>query len=183
MTFRRMVKGVIPTELARRVDGFEAACRRAGLKVTQQRPEIFREVAGSLEHPDAEAVSRAIRARLPTVSLDTVYRTLALLGDLGLVIPLGPRRQSVRFDANLARHHHYVCVRCGLTRDFSSSALDGVRVPGAARDLGRVLAMQVEVRGLCATCARAGSARRSAGPTGTGARRPRGVRRARATAP
>jgi Fur family peroxide stress response transcriptional regulator len=185
MTFQPMPmpKAVAPAELARRLDGFKAASRRAGLKVTQQRLEIFREVASSLEHPDAEAVTRAIRARLPTVSPDTVYRTLALLGELGLVIPLGPRRESVRFDANLARHHHYVCLRCGLTRDFASPALDGLRLPGAVKDLGSVLAMQIEVRGLCATCARAGTARRSAGAGDTRARRPRGVRRARWTAP
>jgi len=174
---------VTRTDLAHRLDGFKAACKRAGLKVTQQRLEIFREVAGSLEHPDAEAVSRALRARLPTVSLDTVYRTLSLLSDLGLVIPLGPRRESVRFDANLGRHHHYVCLRCGLTRDFASPALDGMRLPRAVKDLGSVVAAQIEVRGLCATCARAGAARRSASPGRTRARRPRGVRRAPGTAP
>jgi Fur family transcriptional regulator, peroxide stress response regulator len=174
---------VTKTEQARRLDHFKAMCRQAGVKITQQRLEIFREVAASLEHPDAEAVSRIIRARMPTVSLDTVYRTLSLLSDLGLVRPLGPRRESVRFDANLARHHHYVCLRCGLTRDFASSALDGIRVPGAVKDLGSVVAMQVEVRGLCAACARARTARRSAGAASTRARRPRGVRRAPRTSP
>jgi len=132
----------------------KAACRQAGLKVTHQRLEVFREVATRLDHPDAEAVFRVVRARLPTVSLDTVYRTLSLLGELGLVTPLGPRRESVRFDANLARHHHYVCVRCGLTRDFESPALDTVRVPSTVKELGSVVAMQIEVRGLCAACAR-----------------------------
>jgi Fur family transcriptional regulator, peroxide stress response regulator len=150
---------VTTTEVARRLDGFKAACKRAGVKLTHQRLEIFREVAASIEHPDAEMVFRAVQARMPTVSLDTVYRTLWLLSDLGLVIPLGPRRESVRYDANLARHHHYVCVRCGLTRDFESPALDAVRIPAAVRDLGSVVAMQVEVRGFCATCTKAKAAR------------------------
>ena len=146
------------TEIVRRIDGFKAACRKAGVKLTHQRLEIFREVAASVEHPDAEMVFRAVRVRMPTVSLDTVYRTLWLLSDLGLISRLGPRRESVRFDANLARHHHYVCMRCGLTRDFESPALDVVRVPAAVRDLGSVVSMQVEVRGLCATCAKAKTA-------------------------
>jgi Fur family transcriptional regulator, peroxide stress response regulator len=145
---------VAKTEVVRRLDGFKAACKQAGVKLTHQRLEIFREVAASLEHPDAEMVFRAVQARMPTVSLDTVYRTLWLLRDLGLVTPLGPRRESVRFDANLARHHHYVCLRCGLTRDFESPALDAIRAPAAVQKLGSVVAMQVEVRGLCATCAR-----------------------------
>jgi Fur family peroxide stress response transcriptional regulator len=149
---------VAKTEVARRLDGFTAACKQAGVKLTHQRLEIFQEVAASLEHPDAEMVFRAVRARMPTVALDTVYRTLWLLSDLGLVTPLGPRRESVRFDANLAQHHHYVCMRCGLTRDFESPALDAIRIPAAVRDLGSAVTMQIEVRGVCATCAKAKSA-------------------------
>jgi Fur family peroxide stress response transcriptional regulator len=61
----------------------------------------------------------------------------------------------VRFDANLAKHHHYICMRCGLTRDFESAALDAMRIPDAVQNLGSVVAMQVEVRGLCAACAKA----------------------------
>jgi Fur family peroxide stress response transcriptional regulator len=140
-------------ELARRVERFKASVKAAGVKLTHQRLEIFREVAASLGHPDAEAVFRAVQPRMPTVSLDTVYRTLWLLSDLGVVRPLGPRRESVRFDANLEDHHHYVCVRCGLTRDFRSAGMGGLPVPQAARGFGSVLATHVEVRGICAGCA------------------------------
>jgi Fur family peroxide stress response transcriptional regulator len=142
------------TEVARRLDGFKAACKRAGVKLTHQRLEIFREVATRIDHPDAEMVFRAVQARMPTVSLDTVYRTLWLLSDLGLVTPLGPRRESVRYDANLVQHHHYVCMGCGLTRDFESPVLDAIRAPASVRDLGSVVAVRVEIRGLCATCAK-----------------------------
>src|SRR5690349_5588655 len=103
-------------ELEEKLERFRAACRDAGVKVTHQRLEIFREVATSLAHPDAEAVYSGVRERVPSVSLDTVYRTLWLLNDLGLLSTLGQRRESVRFDANLTPHHHYVCESCGLTR-------------------------------------------------------------------
>jgi len=135
-----------------RLDHFKAAARAAGVKLTHQRLEIFREVASSVEHPDAETVFRAVRTRMPTVSLDTVYRTLWMLNDLGLVTALGPRRESVRFDANLDRHHHYVCVRCGSTTDFKSPALDSLRIPDAVRGLGSIVASRVEVRGICERC-------------------------------
>ena len=120
---------IADSEIERRIERFKAAAREAGVKLTHQRLEIFREVASSLEHPDAETVFRCVQARMPTVSLDTVYRTLWMLNDLGLVTTLGPRRESVRFDANLEHHHHYVCVRCGLARDFESAELDALRVP------------------------------------------------------
>jgi Fur family peroxide stress response transcriptional regulator len=141
-------------EVERRIKQFEAAAKEAGVKLTHQRLEIFREVASSVEHPDAERVFGAVQARMPTLSLDTVYRTLWMLNDLGLVTTLGPRRESVRFDANLRHHHHYVCVRCGLARDFESVELNALRIPAAVKQFGSAVATHVEIRGICEKCAR-----------------------------
>ena len=143
---------VEPAEIERRVDRFKSESRAAGVKLTHQRLEVFREVAASLDHPDADAIFQEVRRRVPTVSLDTVYRTLWLLDDLGLIRTLGPRRESVRFDANLERHHHYVCVQCGLARDFESAELNALRVPEAVKRLGSVSGTHVEVRGVCERC-------------------------------
>jgi Fur family peroxide stress response transcriptional regulator len=139
-----------PTE--QRLERLRTAAREAGLKLTPQRLEVFREIAGSQEHPDAETVFRAVQERMPTVSLDTVYRTLWALHDLGLVTTLGPQQSGVRFDANLERHHHFSCVRCGLVRDFESPKLDDLPLPAGLRSLGSVLNAHVEVRGLCTRC-------------------------------
>ena len=141
-------------DIERSLERFKAACGEAGVKLTHQRLEIFREVAGSVDHPDAETVYERVRGRIPTVSLDTVYRTLWLLNDIGLITTLGPRRESVRFDANLERHHHYVCVRCGLAKDFVSADLNSIQVPRAVKAFGSVITTHVEVRGLCAGCAK-----------------------------
>jgi Fur family peroxide stress response transcriptional regulator len=149
-------------EVERRVEQLKATCKQAGVRLTPQRLEIFREVAASLDHPDAEAVFRRTRDRMSTVSLDTVYRTLSLLKDLGLVVALGPRRESVRFDANLRPHHHYVCLRCGMTRDIESAELSVSAIPDAVRELGSVITTQVEVQGICRPCLR-----RPPGETGT----------------
>ena len=89
---------------------------------------------------------------MPTVSLDTVYRTLWLLNDLELITTVGPRRESVRFDANLESHHHYACVKCGLTTDFESREFNDLSVPEAVRRLGSIAGTHVEVRGVCETC-------------------------------
>jgi Fur family peroxide stress response transcriptional regulator len=143
-----------PGSSERRLDHLRTVARGAGLKLTHQRLEIFRELAATEEHPDAETVFRAVQQRMPTVSLDTVYRTLWMLHDLGLVTTLGPRGDGVRFDANLDRHHHYCCVRCGLVRDFESGELDGLSLPDSVKRLGSVVDSHVEVRGLCAACQR-----------------------------
>lgn len=145
-------------DIPARMRHFEEVCRGAGVKLTHQRMEVFREVAQNGEHPDAEAIYRGVRGRVPTVSLDTVYRALWLLADLGLITTLGPSRERTRFDANLERHHHFVCVRCGLTRDFYSDELDELTLPRSIQEIGRVETTQVEARGVCRDCAKTSSA-------------------------
>ncbi|MBP6631963.1 MAG: transcriptional repressor [Kofleriaceae bacterium] len=135
-----------------RFDHLTEVARRAGVKLTHQRLEIFRELAGSDDHPDVDTLYRAVQRRVPTVSVDTVYRTMWKLHELGLVQTLGPSRDALRFDPNLAPHHHYTCVRCGLVRDFTSADLDALALPPAARALGSVAAAHVEVRGVCNQC-------------------------------
>jgi Fur family peroxide stress response transcriptional regulator len=94
-----------------------------------------------------------VRERVPTVSLDTVYRTLWWLKDLGFITALGSPRERTRFDANLRQHHHFICVRCGLTRDFYSDRLDNLELPESVKSIGQVETMQVEVKGVCIDCA------------------------------
>jgi Fur family peroxide stress response transcriptional regulator len=149
-------------EVERRMDRFEEVCREAGVRLTHQRMEIFREVAQADDHPNAEVVYKRVRKRIPTVSLDTVYRTLWLLKDHGLIHTLGPPRERTRFDANLARHHHFVCVRCGATRDFYSEEFDEPKLPSSVKAFGRIVTTLVEVRGVCRECA--GKTAHSAAP-------------------
>ena len=139
-------------EVERRLGHFRDVCRRAAMKLTHQRLEIFRELARTDEHPDAEMVYKGVRKRVPTVSLDTVYRTLWLLLDLGLITTLGFPRQRIRFDANMSSHHHFVCTRCGMVRDFHGPEFDAYTIPEAAKAYGSVERTLVEVRGLCSHC-------------------------------
>ena len=142
-------------DVEERVEFIRQAVMRAGIRLTPQRLEIFRLIAASEEHPSAEALYRVLKPRMPMVSLDTVYRTLWMLNDLGLVSTLGQRRDGVRFDANLAPHHHYVCVRCGMVRDFNSAELNELRIPDSVASFGSIVAAHVEVRGVCGHCASA----------------------------
>jgi len=131
----------------------DAVLRQAGIKVTHQRLEILREVVANTAHPDADTIYQAVRVRLPSVSLDTVYRTLYLFADLGLITTLGVARDRLRFDTDAGPHHHFVCTRCGKIGDFTSEAFDHLTAPDAVRDFGTVAKVQVEFRGLCHDCA------------------------------
>ncbi|MEW6349054.1 MAG: transcriptional repressor [Thermodesulfobacteriota bacterium] len=144
--------GLTPQEIDRRLEAFLDVSRGEGMKVTHQRLEIFREVASTEEHPDAETIYTRVRTRIPTVSLDTVYRTLAWLERMGLVSRVHVLSERTRFDANMGPHHHFVCSRCGLIRDFTSPEADHLPVPEEVRAWGQVHAVHVEFEGVCADC-------------------------------
>ena len=153
-------------ELERRISRFGQTCARAGMKVTHQRTEVFREVAGRDEHPDAETVYQRVRRRVTGISRDTVYRTLAMLESEGLIHRTGALSGPARYDANLERHHHFVCIACGKITDFRSKALDGLPIPRSVTALGRIGAVQVYVRGVCSACVSRETARRRRSPRG-----------------
>ena len=139
---------VTQRDVEQRMARFNEACRKSNAKLTHQRMEIFREVAQTGDHPDVEKVYQGVRGRMPTVSLDTVYRTLWWLKELGLITTLGPLRERTRFDANLDRHHHFVCIQCGLMQDFYSDKLDKLTLPESLQSIGHVETTQVEVKGV-----------------------------------
>jgi Fur family peroxide stress response transcriptional regulator len=145
---------VSKAKIERRIERFVDTCRQHGMKVTHQRMEVFRELAGTEEHPDAEAIYQSVRRRVPAISRDTVYRTLASLEEQGLVRKAEILFSKARYDANTDRHHHFVCTECGLVRDVYSEALNELPIPKAATSLGRVESAHVQLRGVCAACAR-----------------------------
>ena len=120
--------------------------------MTPQRREIFRVLAASEEHPDAETIFRRVRRRMPTISLDTVYRTLWTLVEVGLIRRIASLSDRARFDANVDRHHHFVCAECGLVRDFYSRQMDELAAPDAVKAMGAVASRHVEFRGVCVRC-------------------------------
>jgi Fur family peroxide stress response transcriptional regulator len=139
-------------QIDKRISAFTKICRQSGIRATHQRREIFREVAGTDEHPDAETIYKRVRKRMPTVSLDTVYRTLSLLEEKGLLRRLELFSGRTRFDANTQPHHHFICTQCGLVRDFTSERMDALAPPAEALPWGDVRSVNVQLRGICSGC-------------------------------
>ena len=140
------------------IDEFARACTGAGIAPTPQRRLIYRVLAESHDHPDAEAVYQRVRAHLPRVSLATVYRNLRRFSDAGIIEEVATGGASVRYDANRHRHHHLVCNRCGRVSDFYSDRIDALRGDG---DVARAAAgfdveeLKVSVYGVCSGCKQA----------------------------
>jgi Fur family peroxide stress response transcriptional regulator len=134
------------------MDAFAHACRKAGVRVTHQRTEVFRELASTTAHPSAEAVFEGVRNRIPAISRDTVYRTLAFLEEIGLVHRVDSLPGAVRYDANTDAHHHFVCTVCGAIKDFENHDLDAFTPPAEIKRWGTVERIQVQLRGRCSKC-------------------------------
>lgn len=138
----------IENRIARMTEKF----REAGMRVTPQRLAIYEEVARTNEHPDAETALKRVRKRMPTVSLDTVYRTLATLEELGLVARVEASSDRVRFDGNPEPHDHFICRRCGQVKDVQSREAASLNLPSDLDHWGTVESIHVQLRGVCTTC-------------------------------
>ncbi len=92
-----------------------------------------------------------IRDRCPDVGLVTVYRTLDLLSELGLVrrLDLG---EGPRYELAEDHHHHLICEDCGSVSEFEQCPLDLERLPQMEKGF-QVKSHSVEVYGRCASCA------------------------------
>jgi Fe2+ or Zn2+ uptake regulation protein len=107
-------------------------------------------------HVSADELLGAVEERLPNVSLPTVYSTLELLRDLGLVRRVGSVAGRVLYDSRLDDHHHAVCSRCGRIEDIDAP-LDAAPALAAAGKAGFADARAgLVLTGLCRDCSRRG---------------------------
>jgi Fe2+ or Zn2+ uptake regulation protein len=121
--------------------------------VTPQRLAIARALSDMDRHATAEQIFGEVSARMPGVSLPTVYATLDLLEELGLARRVPSDGGAVVYDPRADDHHHLVCRRCGAIADLDAP-VDAAPLLAAARDAGfSPDASHVVVRGLCADCA------------------------------
>ncbi len=130
-----------------------ASLRERGLRVTPQRQQVLAAV-DDLGHATAEQVCGHVQRSSPTFSLSTVYRTLELLEEIGLVSHAHLDHASPTYhSATDHTHVHVVCRSCGSVQQVD--AAHGQALAGALRDdIGFVTDVaHLAVHGTCATCA------------------------------
>jgi len=141
-----------PGTISEKLALFEQACRSAGLKLTHQRREIFRELARAKDHPSAETLYKRLLKRLPTISLDTVYRTLGSLEKQGVIRRVDTRESQARFEAETLQHHHLICTRCGEIVDFQWESFDRSELPPELQGWGQLNYRSISLHGICSKC-------------------------------
>jgi Fur family peroxide stress response transcriptional regulator len=136
----------------KKIDDFQKRCRDTGLKVTTQRLAVYRALIETAEHPSAETVFRRVKQIFPTISLDTVNRTLWTLSEIDAAFIVEGSGDAKRFDGNLHPHQHFKCVRCKRIVDFYHQPFDNVEVPLNIRRKFKVLRKTVYLEGICDSC-------------------------------
>jgi Fur family peroxide stress response transcriptional regulator len=130
--------------------------RECGLKMTPQRTAIYQALVETTGHPTAEDLRRQVTKVHPMISPNTVYYTLGTLREAGLVREVNYWHDCSRFDANMALHHHLICLGCRRIQDLTDEALDCLRVSADRRAGFKVTGHRVEFHGYCAACHRRG---------------------------
>jgi Fe2+ or Zn2+ uptake regulation protein len=127
-----------------------------GMRVTPQRLVIHDALTRLGRHASAEQLHEAVAERVPGISLPTVYATLDLLEQLGLVRRVHTGGNAVLYDPRTDAHQHAVCRSCGAVEDLDAP-VDAHRAVGAARRAGFVPdGASTVITGLCAECSRSG---------------------------
>ena len=106
------------------VEFLEEACSRAGLKITEPRKAILRVLGGADDHPSVDEVFARAKEIDPSLSLATVYRTLSVLEELGLVIHHSFKDNASRYELKHSHHHHIVDVDNHDVVEFKDERLE-----------------------------------------------------------
>jgi Fur family peroxide stress response transcriptional regulator len=130
-----------------------------GLRRTLQREVVLGLVRTCYDHPTADWIHQEARRVIPDISLATVYRTLRLLKEKGLIFEFSGGPSPSRYDGTLHMHEHVRCVCCGAVADVDLPEIGDLRRHVSERtgfDLGRVPLL---FQGLCSECAAKGRSR------------------------
>jgi len=138
--------------LKARLQEFKDICKKEDIRITPQRLEIFREIARAKDHPSAEELYKRARTKMPTISFDTVYRTLATFEGCGLLSKLVIFEDRTRFDPNTSLHHHLICRECKGIDDFYWPKFEQLALPSQANGWGNITNRQTHLTGLCKKC-------------------------------
>jgi Fur family peroxide stress response transcriptional regulator len=120
---------------------------------SRQRERILQAIMASKAHPTAQEVYGTLKRELPRLSLGNVYRNIGILLEEERIVSGEFGNGTVRYDATVNGHYHFVCEECGSVSDMQLPVQDGLMA--AARKLSRNIIVSHTIRffGICALCA------------------------------
>ena len=106
----------------------EERCKKAGIRITGQRKLIIEVLQKSKDHPDVEELFKRANAINSKVSIATVYRTVRLLQDTGIVSRLEFNDGKSRFEDAVRKHHdHLIDIESGEVIEFVDNEIEKIQ--------------------------------------------------------
>lgn len=137
-------------------EGIHASLRKQGVRLTRQRQVLLELIEQSGAHLDAEHLFRLAQQRDPKINRVTVYRTLRMLKDSGLVDELDLMHwegEAHYYETRMKQEHaHVVCLRCGKVEEFYGEPLRKLRRQIESHFGFQILVARTEVGGYCSHC-------------------------------
>lgn len=138
------------------VDSIKGSLRKQGVRLTRQRELLLELIDKSGEHLDAERLFQLAKERDPKLNRVTVYRTLKLLKQGGLVDELDLMHyggDQHYYETRMKQEHaHVICLRCGKVEEFFGEPLQRLRRQIESHFAFQVLLARTEVGGYCSHC-------------------------------
>ena len=131
---------------------FSAKCFAAGVRVTPQRLAIYRELINLKSHPCAETLYHRVKQIMPSVSKDTLSRTLGIFTEIGVAFVVEGCGDTKRYDGAMENHQHFRCVKCRKIIDFYHRPYEKIEGPGVIEGVYMVLKTTVYLEGVCEEC-------------------------------
>jgi len=136
-----------------RINDLVARLRQNGLRLTPQRMAVLKAVIGSQQHLSAEEIYAQVRVDYPMIGLATVYKTIAMLKDMGEIVALNFDNQGARYDGSgQDPHPHFICNRCHAIIDLDDESLQNLSATIAANTGYHITDYRLDFFGLCPNC-------------------------------
>jgi len=118
----------LKSQTAPTATGIEARCAATGMRMTEQRRVIAQIIEAAEDHPDVEELYHRAAALDPRISLSTVYRTLNLFEEAGLVTKHDFKDGRARFEPIPDEHHdHLIDIRSGKVIEFRNEEIEAIQ--------------------------------------------------------
>ncbi|HEY1406711.1 MAG TPA: transcriptional repressor [Spirochaetota bacterium] len=121
-----------------------------GIQPSVQRAKILEYLWQNRVHPTADDIYESLHNEIPTLSRTTVYNTVKLFLEHGILQPLVIEEKEIRYDIDVAPHGHFSCERCGKVYDFSAQISDDGDYPELAGF--QIKERHLYFKGVCRFC-------------------------------
>ena len=139
--------------ISNRTEHMVSKLKEKGHRITPQRLAILRMLAESNGHPSAEDIFQRVQVNFPTTSLATVYKTIAVMKELGEVLELEFSSDHNRYDGHKPYPHpHLICVRCKKIVDPELNTLEDMTQELVSDTGYKILGHRLDFYGICSEC-------------------------------